>query len=130
MRLGREAGARFGARPGFRSLSVANTSQLSFLLRPLAARGVASAEHEAVEKALARQRAQGKPAVSEEEVREHVIFVHDADGSIWRALGVPPEDDALYVGVVDPAARLVYLAREPIDEGELFGVLEAELAKR
>jgi hypothetical protein len=129
IRLGQEAGSRFGGRPGYLSLTVANTSQLSFFLRPLAAGAVAAAEKEAVETALSRQHARGQRAVTEQDVRKHVIFVHDTDGRVWRALGVAPEAGALHVGVIDPAARLVYLARDPIDEAELFAVLEAELAK-
>jgi hypothetical protein len=129
MMIGQEVGSRFGTRPGFQTLTIANTSQLSFLLRPLAASGVAEAEHEAVEKALARQHARGNQTVTEEQVRKHIIFVHDADGRIWRALGLDPEQGALHLGVVDADARLVYLVQEPIDEAELFATLEAELAK-
>jgi hypothetical protein len=79
MAIGQEGGSRFGTRPGFLSLSIANTSQLPFVLRPFAARGVADAEKEAVELALARQ----------------------------RALGVDPAAGGLHVGVIDADARLV-----------------------
>jgi len=129
MTLGQEVGSRFGARPGFQTLTIANTSQLSFLLRPLAASGVAAAEREAAEKALARQRARGNASVTEDEVRKHIIFVHDSDGRIWRAFGLDPEKGGLHVGVIDADARLVYLAHEPIDENDIFATLEAELAK-
>jgi hypothetical protein len=67
--------------------------------------------------------------VSEEDIRRHVVFVNDHEGRIGRMLDVPPEEIALHAGVIDREARLVYLARDPIDEGELFAVLEAELAK-
>lgn len=129
MRLGQDAGARFGRRPGFLSVSVANTSRLSFLLRPLAASGVAEAEQEAVDEAVARQRAAGHPDVTAQDVRTRLLFIHDTDGRVSRTLGIPADDDALYAGLVDPAARVVHLTREPIDEAALFGALEAQLAK-
>jgi hypothetical protein len=130
MRLGQEVGGRFGGRPGFQTLTLVNTSQLSALLRPLARGQIADAEQEAVDAALARQRAGGNSTVTEDQVRKRVLFVHDADGRLWRALGVPPKDDALHVGVIDREARLVHLAREPIDEAELLAVLETELSRR
>jgi hypothetical protein len=129
IRLGQEAGSRFGERPGYLSLTVANTSQLSFLLRPLAAGRVAAVEREAIETALARQHARGNSTATEEDVRKRVVFVHDADGHVWRSFGIDPASRALHVGVIDAAARLVHLARDPIDEAELFTVLGAELAK-
>jgi len=129
MAIGQEAGSRFGARPGFLSLSIANTSQLPFVLRSFAGRSVADAEKEAVELALARQHAQGNASVTEDDVRRHVVFVHDADGHVWRALGVDPKAGGLHVGVIDADARLVYLAHEPSDPTEVFGVLEDELGK-
>ncbi len=127
--IGQEAGSRFGGRPGFLSLSIANTSQLPFVLRPFAARGVGDAEREAVELALARQHAEGHASVTADDVRQHVIFVHDADGRVWRALGVDPAAGGLHVGVIDADARLVYLAHEPTDPAEPFAVLEGELRK-
>ena len=127
--IGQEGGSRFGTRPGFLSLSIANTSQLPFVLRPFAARGVADAEKEAVELALARQHAQGNASVTADDVRRHVIFVHDADGHVWRALGVDPAAGGLHVGVIDADARLVYLAHEPSDPAEAFAALEDELRK-
>ena len=129
MRLGQQAGARFGDRPGFQSLTLVNTSRLSFVLRPLAPRVVAEAEQEAIEDALAGQRARGNQAATVDEVRKRVIFVHDRDGHTWKALGVPPDSEAMHVGVIDPAGRLVHLARDPIDETELLAALERELVK-
>jgi hypothetical protein len=129
MRLGLDAGARFGDRPGFLSLTLVNPSRLSFVLRPLAPGVVADAEQEAVDGGLARQLARGTPGVSEADVRKRVIFVSDRDGRTWKALGVPAESDALHVGVLDPAGRLVHLARDPIDEAALFAVLDRELTK-
>ncbi len=129
MAIGQEGGGRFGARPGFLSLSIANTSQLPFVLRPFAARGVGDAEKEAVELALARQHAQGNASVTEDDVRRHIVFVHDGDGRVWRALGVDPVAGGLHVGVIDAGAQLVYLAHEPTDPAEVFTVMENELGK-
>jgi hypothetical protein len=129
MRLGQEAAARFGDRPGYQSLTLANTSKLSFVLRPLAPGTIEAAEREAVETALARQHERGKRDVTEEDVRQRVIFVHDTDGSAWRSLGVDPATNELHVAVIDAAASLVYLAREPVDEAELFAVVEEQLQK-
>jgi hypothetical protein len=129
IRLGQEAGSRFGGRPGYLSLTIVNTSQLSVFLRPLAASAVTAAEKEAVRTALARQHARGHSAVTEDDVRRHVIFIHDTDGRVWRTLGVDPEAKALHVGVIDAAANLVYVTHDPIDESELFDTIERELAK-
>jgi hypothetical protein len=128
MRLGLEIGQKFGHRPTYQSLAIPNTSNVPFWAKFIANRKVAGFQKEAVDKALRRQQ-NGGHHLSEEEIRRKIIFVHDKDGKIWQHLGVNRHSIAIYVGVINKSANLVYIAQAPVDMRELFRILEEEFQK-
>jgi hypothetical protein len=128
MELGQEIGARFGLKRGYQSIAIPNTSDVPMWARFVATIKIALAEKRAVREAVQRQQANGNMEITEEEIRNKIIFINDKDGKVWNRMGLSAAPTNSFLGVIDRTGTMVYLQEAPINRDKLFGVLGKQFA--
>ena len=128
-KLGQYLGQRFGARHGYQSVALINTSTMPFWMKPFAGGGIESAYTEAVDEAIELQKNSGNSKATKERVQARMYFVHDKTGDLWKRFGAEPEGDAFYFGILDSKGRMVYLARNPKDFADIGRIMDRELTR-
>src|SRR5690606_11885862 len=110
----------------FLALTIINSSQMIWMLKPAVPGRIETAEEEAVANALIRQKRKGNDKATTETVRRKILFIHDKDGSVWKSLGLKANDSGFHYAVIGADGSIKHLVKEPESTEKILPILKSE----